>query len=94
MINHAGRPKPDSITLAVNQYAQLRQVEPGFTLSVTDYPLWASVLWGAGAVVAAALAAFTPILWRRRAEKRRLAHQAELASRVVVAGKVIVKHRR
>jgi hypothetical protein len=94
VVGSAETAKPDSTTLAVNQYATLSQVEPGFTLSVKDYPLVPSVLWGAGAVVIAALAALGPILWRRRAEKRQLAYEAELASQVVVGGKVIVKHRR
>ena len=94
VISSAATAKPDSIKLAVNQYANLRKVEPGFTLSVTDYPLVPSVLWGAGAVVLAALAAFSPTLWRRRAERRRLAYEAEVASRVVVGGMVITKRRR
>lgn len=94
VIGSASAAKPDSVTLAVNEYANLRQVEPGFTLSVTRYPLVATVLWGARAGVLALLAAFGPILWRRRAEKRRLAYETELANRVVVGGKVIVKHRR
>ena len=48
VISSATTAKPDSIKLAVNQYANLRQVEPGFTMSVTDYPLLPSALWGAG----------------------------------------------
>ena len=94
VISSAATARPDSIKLAVNQYANLRKVEPGFTLSVTDYPLVPTVLWGAGAVVLAALTAFSPTLWRRRAERRRLAYEAELASRVVVGGMVITKRRR
>jgi hypothetical protein len=94
VISSAETAKPDSIKLTVNQYANLRKVEPGFTLSVTDYPLVPSVLWGLGAVALAALAAFSPFLWRRRAERRRLAYEAELASRVVVGGMVIAKRRR
>jgi len=86
--------KPDSITLTVKQYAHMRNVEPGFTLSPTRYPTVATIVWAAGAAVLALLAAFVPILWRRRAEKRRRAREAELASRVVVRGQVIVKHRR
>jgi hypothetical protein len=93
-VSSAETAKADSTTLALNQYAKLRQVESGFTLSVKDYPVLTSGLWGAGAVVIAALAALGPILWRRRAEKRQLAYEAELASRVVVGRQVIVKHRR
>ena len=94
VVSSAATAKPDSIKLTVNQYANLHQVEPGFTLSGTDYPVLPSTLWGAGAVALAALAAFSPVLWRRRAEKRQLAYEAELASRVVVGGMVITKRRR
>jgi hypothetical protein len=94
VIGPSSSAKPDSVTVALNEYAKVRQVAPGFTLSVTRYPMAPTIGLAAGAVVLAALVAVTPPLWRRRAERRRLAYEEELASRVIVGGKVIVKHRR
>ena len=87
-------PQADTTTLAVNEFAHLRQVEPGFTLKVVRRPAVATALWAAATVVAAAIVALAPIARRRRARRRRQRLEEELSRRVVVRGQVITKHRR
>lgn len=94
VIGTSSNAKPWSQQLASAEYAHLRGAEPGFTLSVTRYPLVATIVWAAGAVVLAAIAALAPLLWARRRDKRRRQWEEEMASQVVVGGKLIVKHRR
>ncbi|MBV9661474.1 MAG: hypothetical protein JO337_09980 [Acidimicrobiales bacterium] len=94
VIGPSSSAKADSITLAKDEDTQLRRVAPDFTLAVTRYPLVATLVWIAGAVLVAVIVALTPVLWRRRAERRRLAWEEEIAGQVIVGNRVIVKHRR
>ena len=84
----------DATTVAQADYANLRHVGSGFSLSVTRYPAVATTLWAVGTVFVAALAALLPVARRRLADRRRRAYEEEMAHRVVVGNKVIVKHRR
>jgi hypothetical protein len=88
----SARPAADTITRA--EYANLLRVGPGFSLSVTRYPVVATTLWVVGAIVLAAIAALAPIARRRRAVRRKQAYEEEMAHRVIVGKQVIVKHRR
>ena len=85
---------PAATTLTVREYSNLGRVGGDFTLSVTRYPVVASILWVVGAVVLAAIVALGPIARRRRAERRQRAYEEEMAHRVVVGKQVIAKHRR
>jgi hypothetical protein len=93
-LQSAAQTQADATTATVNEYAHLRQIEPGFTLKVVNYPVVATVLWAAAAVALAALVAFGPIAWSRLATRRRRRLEEELANRVVVHGQVITKRHR
>jgi hypothetical protein len=84
----------DVSTMARSEYANLRQVEPGFSLTSVYRPPLATSLWAAGAVLLALIAAFTPVAWRRRADRRQRRYEEEMSHQVVVHGQVIMKHRR
>jgi hypothetical protein len=86
--------RPDADTMTTGEYANLRHLGTGFSLSVTRRPVVATALWAASAGVLAAIAALVPVVRRRRAQRRRQAYEAEMASRVVIGARVIVKHRR
>jgi hypothetical protein len=90
----AAHPQTDATTLALNEFAHLRQVEPGFTLKVVRRPAVATALWAAAAVAVAAIGALGPIGRRRLARRRQQRLEEELSRRVVVHGQVITKHRR
>lgn len=92
--NPGSSAQSDADIVAQGEYANLRHLGAGFSLSVTRYPVVATTLWGVGAVMVAALAALLPIGRRRLADRRRRAYEEEMAHRVVVGNKVIVKHRR
>jgi hypothetical protein len=84
----------DSSTIAANEYALLRKVEPGFTLKKVTRPVLASSLWIVGAVLLAAIAALTPAARRKLAARRQRKIDEELSHMVVVKGQTISKHRR
>jgi len=84
----------DADTIASNEYARLRRVEPGFTLNVVDRPMVATILWGAGAVALAAVVALGPLARRRRMNRRQRRIEEELSRLVVVHGRAISKHHR
>jgi hypothetical protein len=86
--------QPDASVITAGEYGNLRRLGAGFSLSVTRYPVVATTLWVAAAVVLAALAALVPVAWRRRSQRRQRAYQEEMDHRVVVGKQVIVKHRR
>ncbi len=90
--NSTDKATVDAVT--TGEYGNLHRLGSGFGLSVTRRPVVATVLWVVAAVVLAAIGALTPVVRRRRAEKRRRAYEAEMANRVVVGRRVIVKHRR
>jgi hypothetical protein len=84
----------DATTMARAELANLRRVEPGFSLTSIYRPPLATSLWAGGAVILALIAALAPVGWRRRSERRRRRLEEEMSHRVVVRGQVIVKHRR
>jgi hypothetical protein len=90
--NSTNKAAVESVTAA--ESGHLRQLGPGFSLSVIRRPGVATGLWVGGAVVVAAIVALTPVLRRRRAEKRRRAYEEMMASRVMVGRRAVVKHRR
>jgi hypothetical protein len=81
-------------TITRGEYANLRHLGTGFSLSVTRRPVVATTLWAAGAIVLAALTALAPVWLRRRARRRRQAYEDEMASRTIIGERVIVKRRR
>ncbi len=84
----------DATTLAVNEFAHLRQVEPGFTLKVVRRPLEGTALWAAATLALVIIVAFGPIAWKRMARRRQQRIEEELSRRLVVHGQIITKHRR
>lgn len=83
----------DAASLAAREYAVLERQGGQVGLTVQEYPAGLTAAWAAGAVVLAAAVALWPVLRRRRAEKRRLAYEAEMANRVIVKGQIITKRR-
>jgi hypothetical protein len=86
--------QPAASTITVREYQNLQRLGPGFSLSVTRYPVVATTLWFVAAVLLAAMVALVPVARRRRAQRRQRAAEEEMAHRVVVGKHVIVKHRR
>jgi hypothetical protein len=86
--------RPNADTITRGEYANLRHLGTGFSLSVTRRPVVATTLWAAGAIVLAALTALAPVWLRRRARRRRQAYEDEMASRTIIGERVIVKRRR
>ena len=84
----------DANMVARVEYASLRRVEPGFSLTEVYRPPEATALWAAGAVSLAAVMALGPVARRRRAQRRLRRFEEEMARRVVVGKQVISKHRR
>jgi len=82
------------------QAAHVEKVGPDFTLvelvrpAGTDIPTTASIVWIAGSVVAAFLAAIGPLLYGRARRRRQERLQAELDRMIVVRGQTITKRRR
>jgi hypothetical protein len=84
----------DTETVTRTEYAHVRTVTPGFTLSLTTRPTVASVVWIAGSVVVALLAGFAPVVVGRIRRTRRRRRQEELDRLIVVRGQTIAKRRR
>jgi hypothetical protein len=83
----------DAASLTAGEYALLERQGGQVGLTVKEYPVGLTAGWAAGAVVLAAAFALSPVLRRRRAEKRRLAFEAAMANRVIVKGQIITKRR-
>lgn len=86
--------RPNADTITTGEYANLRHLGSGFSLSVTRRPVVATILWAAGAVLLAAMAALVPVGLRRRAQRRRQAYEDEMASKMIIGERVIVKRHR
>lgn len=87
-----GGGRADVSTIAHNEYDHLVSLG-GFSLQVTRYPTGETIAWTAGAVVVAALVGLVPLERRRRARRRQLEWEAEMANRVQVGSRVITKRR-
>jgi hypothetical protein len=77
-----------------SEQRHLAAVTPHFTLTVTRHPTVASVVWIAGSVIVAILAAIGPVLFGVARRRRRARLQAELDRLIVVRGQTITKRRR
>jgi hypothetical protein len=84
----------DTETVTRSEYAHLRSVASGFTLSTTTRPTVASIVWIAGSVVVALLAGFAPLVVGQTRRRRRRRRQEELDRLIVVRGQTIAKRRR
>lgn len=88
------------ISVAKAQDEHVKTVEPRFTLielvhpAGTSYPTTASIIWIAGSVVVAILAALGPIFYGRARRRHQQRVQAELDRMIVVRGQTITKRRR
>lgn len=88
------------ITVTKAQAEHVQNVKPGFTLvelvrpAGTTIPTTASIVWIAGSVVVAFLAAVGPLLYGRARRRRQARLQAELDRMIVVRGQTITKRRR
>jgi hypothetical protein len=88
-----GSNQADAGTLAHTEYTHLQQILPGFSIRYVTHPMVATILWAAGSAALAAIAGFAPAGWRAAGRRRQRRREAELATRVVVAGQVIHKRR-
>jgi hypothetical protein len=84
----------DTETVTRTEYAHLRSVASGFTLTPTTRPTVASIVWIAGSVVVALLAGSAPVVVGRIRRTRRRRRQEELDRLIVVRGQTIAKRRR
>jgi hypothetical protein len=92
---HPTSAQPDSETATVTEYRHLQTVEPGFSLKVVHWPLTATIVWVAGAVVAVVLIATSPVTAGRIRRRRRERREAEERARgSVVPGHRITKRQR
>jgi hypothetical protein len=84
----------DTETVTRAEYAHLRALGPGFTLSPTTRPVVASAVWVVVSVAAALLAGLLPVVVGRSRRNRRRRRQEELDRLIVVRGQTIAKRRR
>jgi hypothetical protein len=78
-------------TMAQSEYHLLRQVEPGFSLVQTRWPISATSIYSAVAVILAAVVIGGPVAVRRVRRKRRTAHEEALRRQVMARGGKIAK---
>lgn len=96
----ANEARANVISVSKAQAEHVSKVEPGFTMvelvhpAGTSYPTTASIVWIAGSVVVAVLAALGPIFYSRARRRRQERLQAELDRMIVVRGQTITKRRR
>jgi len=96
----ANEAQDHAISASKTQAAHVEKVEPGFSLvelvrpAGNTIPTTASIVWIAGSVVAAILAAVGPLLYGRARRRRQARIQAELDRMIVVRGQTITKRRR
>jgi hypothetical protein len=90
----AGAPQAMVTTASQTEATNLDRELPGFSLTVTHYPMTASIVWIAGSLLILLLAAGGPLAVRRRRARRARAIEEELARTIRVGSSTIVRKRR
>lgn len=81
----------EAVSFARSEYDHLRAVLPGFSLSVTTYPLTASIVYWVVVAVLVLAAVIGPIARRRAVEHRRLLAERARVQHKTVRGSKIAK---
>jgi hypothetical protein len=96
----AHQTRDNVVSVSKTQAAHVEKVGPGFTLvelvrpAGTDIPTTSSIVWIAGALVVAFLAAVGPLFYGAARRRRQARLQADLDRMIVVRGQTITKRRR
>ncbi|MDQ6784775.1 MAG: hypothetical protein M3063_15350 [Actinomycetota bacterium] len=92
---HPTAAKADTETATIAEYHHLATTAPGFSLEVVRRPLTATLVWVAGALILAALAALSPVIAGRLRTRRQERREAEERARgSTVPGHRITKRQR
>lgn len=93
-VSGTAQARQQASSLATREYAHLRRVQPGFSLTKMTYPPLDTVGWGVGTLVLLALIVGSPFLRRRLWARRQRRLQEALDRQLVLGGTVVMKRRR